>query len=104
METARHSAESIRISRRVFAVPRDGKHAFIAAEDANFWTHGGVDYEGILRAIGRNVSKGRKAQGASMITMLVARNFLLTRAKTYERKICEVILSRRIEETFRRRF
>jgi penicillin-binding protein 1A len=81
-------------------VPKHVQDAFIAAEDANFWTHGGVDYEGILRAIGRNVSKGRKAQGASTITMQVARNFLLTRAKTYERKIREVILSWRIEETF----
>ena len=81
-------------------IPKHVQDAFIAAEDANFWTHGGVDYEGILRAIGRNVSKGRKAQGASTITMQVARNFLLTRAKTYERKIREVILSWRIEETF----
>jgi len=91
--------------KRRYVVPFEGipKHvqdAFIAAEDANFWTHGGVDYEGILRAIGRNVSKGRKAQGASTITMQVSRNFLLTRAKTYERKIREVILSWRVEETF----
>lgn len=76
------------------------KNAFIAAEDANFWTHGGVDYEGILRAIGRNLVKGRKAQGASTITMQVARNFLLTKDKTYERKIKEIILSNRIEEAF----
>ena len=74
--------------------------AFIAAEDANFYTHTGVDYEGILRAIGRNLAKGRKAQGASTITMQVARNFLLTRDKTYERKIKEIILSHRIEDTF----
>ena len=81
-------------------IPKHVQDAFIAAEDANFWTHTGVDYEGILRAIGRNVSKGRKAQGASTITMQTARNFLLTRDKTYERKIREVLLSWRIEETF----
>ncbi len=81
-------------------IPEHVGNAFIAAEDANFWTHTGVDYEGILRAIGRNVSKGRKAQGASTITMQVARNFLLTRDKTFERKIREVLLSWRIEETF----
>lgn len=81
-------------------IPDHVQNAFIAAEDANFWTHGGVDYEGILRAIGRNLSKGRKAQGASTITMQVTRNFLLTREKTYERKIREVLLSWRLEETF----
>ena len=81
-------------------IPKHVQDAFIAAEDANFWEHSGVDYEGILRAIGRNVSKGRKAQGASTITMQTARNFLLTRDKTYERKIREVLLSWRVEETF----
>ncbi len=81
-------------------VPRYVLDAFVAAEDANFWTHKGVDYEGILRAIVRNVSKGKKAQGASTITQQVARNFLLTSEKTYERKIREVILAGRVEETF----
>ena len=81
-------------------MPQHLKDAFLAAEDANFYEHGGVDYEGILRAIGRNALKGRKAQGASTITMQVARNFLLTRDKTYERKIKEILLSQRIERTF----
>ncbi len=81
-------------------IPDPVRNAFIAAEDANFWTHSGVDYEGILRAVGRNALKGRKAQGASTITMQVARNFLLTKDKTYERKIKEITLSRRIEEVF----
>ena len=81
-------------------IPKQVQDAFIAAEDANFWTHGGIDYEGILRAVGRNAVKGRKAQGASTITQQVARNFLLTSDKTYERKIREVLLSRRIEEVF----
>ena len=81
-------------------IPVPVQNAFIASEDANFWNHGGVDYEGILRAVGRNFAKGRKAQGASTITMQVARNFLLTNEKTYARKIKEIILSHRIEEAF----
>lgn len=81
-------------------VPAHVVEAFIAAEDANFWEHGGVDYEGILRAIVRNLLQGKKAQGASTITQQVARNFLLTNDKTYERKIREIILAGRIEEAF----
>ncbi|MDG1482943.1 MAG: transglycosylase domain-containing protein [Myxococcota bacterium] len=81
-------------------IPRHVMDVFIAAEDANFWEHNGVDYEGILRAIGRNLAQGKKAQGASTITQQVARNFLLTNEKTYERKIREIILSGRVEETF----
>jgi penicillin-binding protein 1A len=81
-------------------IPVPVQNAFIASEDANFWNHGGVDYEGILRAVGRNFAKGRKAQGASTITMQVARNFLLSSEKTYERKIREILLSWRIEEAF----
>ena len=81
-------------------MPQHLLDAFLAAEDSNFYEHSGVDYEGILRAIARNAVKGRKAQGASTITMQVARNFLLTRDKTYERKIKEILLSQRIERTF----
>ena len=92
--------ENRRYVRDLDTMPQHLKDAFIAAEDANFWTHTGVDYEGILRAIVRNALQGRKAQGASTVTMQVARNFLLTKDKTYERKIKEIILSNRIEETF----
>jgi membrane carboxypeptidase/penicillin-binding protein len=74
--------------------------AFVAAEDANFWTHEGVDPVGIFRAVVRNLAKGKKAQGASTITQQVARNFLLTREKTFTRKIKEMILARRVEEVF----
>ena len=74
--------------------------SFMAAEDANFLKHGGIDYFGIVRAVLRNALKGKKAQGASTITQQVARNFLLTSEKTYTRKIKEVILAQRIEETF----
>ena len=81
-------------------IPKHVQDAFIAAEDANFWNHTGVDYMGIARAVIRNALKGRKAQGASTITQQVAKNFLLTSEKTYTRKIKEAILAQRIEQTF----
>jgi len=81
-------------------IPEHVTNAFLASEDANFWTHDGIDVGGIFRAIGRNVVKGKKAQGASTITQQVARNFLLTREKTFIRKIREIILAQRVEEAF----
>lgn len=81
-------------------IPEHVKQAFLAAEDANFYAHGGVDYMGMVRAFGRNAVKGRMAQGASTITQQVARNFLLTRDKTIVRKIKEIILSWRIEDAY----
>ncbi|MBX2799076.1 MAG: transglycosylase domain-containing protein [Myxococcales bacterium] len=82
------------------AIPDHVRKAFLAAEDANFYNHGGVDYMGMVRAFGRNAVKGRMAQGASTITQQVARNFLLTRDKTLVRKIKEIILSWRIEAAY----
>ncbi|MEC8192721.1 MAG: transglycosylase domain-containing protein [Myxococcota bacterium] len=82
------------------AMPTHLQNAFLAAEDANFWTHDGIDVGGIFRAVLRNLAKGKKAQGASTITQQVARNFLLTREKTFVRKIREVILAQRVEEAF----
>ncbi len=81
-------------------IPDHVRNAFLAAEDANFYEHGGIDYVGILRAVYRNAVKGRMAQGASTITQQVAKNFLLTRDKKIERKIKEAILSWRIEEAY----
>jgi len=81
-------------------IPQVLKDAFIAAEDAAFWNHEGVDFFGILRAVIRNTLQGKKAQGASTITQQVARNFLLTNEKTYTRKIKEMILAGRIEDAF----
>lgn len=81
-------------------IPAHQKQAFLAAEDAGFYEHGGVDYMGIVRAVARNAAKGKKAQGASTITQQVARNFLLSNEKTFERKIREVLLAWRIEEAF----
>ena len=92
--------EKRRYVREYEQFPEHLVNSFLAAEDANFWKHGGVDFMGIVRAVVRNALKGKKAQGASTITQQVARNFLLTSEKTYTRKIKEAILAQRIEETF----
>lgn len=81
-------------------IPDHVKNAYISAEDAAFYTHGGVDFMGLARAMMRNLAAGRMAQGASTITQQVTRNFLLTRDKKIERKIKEIILSWRIEEAY----
>ena len=78
-------------------VPPQLIKAFIAAEDQRFYSHYGVDLRGLLRAIFKLVLSGKKKQGGSTITMQVARNFLLTREKTYVRKIKEIILALKIE-------
>jgi len=71
--------------------------AVLAAEDNRFFEHPGVDYQGILRAAAHLVKTGRKGQGGSTITMQVARNFFLSREKTYLRKISEIFLALKIE-------
>lgn len=80
------------------AVPPHVKLAFLAAEDASFYEHEGLDYPGMLRAILVNLRSQSSRQGASTITQQVVKNVLLTQEKTYERKIKEVILSRKIEQ------
>lgn len=83
------------------AVPKLVKSAFLSAEDKNFYKHMGIDPEGIVRAIVANVSSGgRREQGASTITQQVAKNFLLTNERTYERKIREALIALRMESTF----
>ena len=71
------------------------KHAILAAEDDRFYQHGGVDFLGVARAAIANL-QGRR-EGASTITMQVARTFFLTREKTIARKLSEVLLSFKIE-------
>jgi penicillin-binding protein 1A len=70
----------------------------LASEDDGFFEHGGVDFRGLFRAALSNFRSGRSGQGASTITMQVARNFFLSRDKTYERKLKEVLLSFRLEQ------
>ena len=80
-------------------VPADMKNAILAAEDDRFYQHGGIDYTGVVRAIGANLLGGGKRQGASTITQQVARNFFLTGEKTYTRKLYEALLSFKIESS-----
>ncbi|MGD8407620.1 MAG: penicillin-binding protein 1A [Thiohalophilus sp.] len=71
--------------------------AVLAAEDDRFFEHPGVDYQGIIRAAVNLVLTGEKGQGGSTITMQVARNFFLSREKTYLRKLNEIFLALKIE-------
>jgi len=82
------------------AIPDLVKHAFIAAEDKNFYSHRGFDPEGILRAALVFAQGNRHVQGASTITQQVAKNFLLTSDRTVERKVREILLSIRIESAY----
>ena len=82
---------------KISEVPDLMKHAILAAEDERFYEHGGVDYIGVLRAALSNFSSGGVKQGASTITMQVARNFFLTKEKTLSRKFNEMMLAFKIE-------
>lgn len=77
--------------------PKHLINAVLAAEDDRFFEHPGVDYQGILRAVIHLIRTGKKGQGGSTITMQVARNFFLSREKTYLRKINEIFLAFKIE-------
>ncbi len=84
---------------RVDEVPALMKLAILAAEDERFYQHTGVDYQGVLRAAYSNLVTGGKTQGASTITMQVARNFFLSREKTLTRKLYEALLAFKIENS-----
>ncbi len=77
-------------------IPKVMKDAVLAAEDSRFYQHGGVDYRGVARAAIENLRDAR-SQGASTITMQVARNFYLSTEKTFTRKIYEILLALKIE-------
>ena len=81
-------------------IPAHVRNATIAAEDSRFYSHGGVDYIGIGRAVWVNLRAGTTREGASTITQQVARNLFLTRERTLRRKIREAILARRIEKRY----
>ncbi|MFH0823735.1 MAG: PBP1A family penicillin-binding protein [Pseudomonadota bacterium] len=82
-------------------MPQHLINAFLAAEDNRFFVHPGVDWLGILRAVGSNLKNRKLGQGGSTITMQVARNFLLgTQKKTFSRKIKEMILAVRLEKVW----
>ena len=85
------------------AVPKLVTNAFVAAEDKNFYEHGGIDFGGIIRAgmvYLQNYGSNRRPQGASTITQQVAKNFLLSNEVSLNRKIKEVLLALRIERAY----
>lgn len=92
-----------RIFLPISSMPSSLIEAFVASEDKNFYSHPGVDIQGIIRAAINNVSRiaaGRRVEGASTITQQVVKNFLLTSERSLERKIKEAILSYMISRVF----
>ena len=83
----------------IHEVPDALKKAIIAAEDERFYEHAGIDYLGVLRAAYANLVAGDRRQGASTITMQVARNFFLSSEKTLTRKLYEALLAFKIEHS-----
>ncbi|KVD74485.1 penicillin-binding protein [Burkholderia sp. ABCPW 14] len=92
------------VERREFVplerIPPLVRHALLAAEDAQFYTHGAVDVGGLARATFANVVTGQPGQGGSTITMQVARNFFLTRDKVLSRKLAEILMSYKLERAY----
>jgi penicillin-binding protein 1A len=95
--------------RRIFvpinAIPQRVVQAFLSAEDKRFYEHGGVDLQGVARAVykmveGKIRGSDRRPEGASTITQQVAKNFLLTSERSMDRKIKEAILAVRIERAY----
>ncbi len=89
--------EKRRIPVTYATTPKRMIQALLAAEDDRFFHHPGVDYQGLLRAAYELIRTGQKRQGGSTITMQVARNFFLSRKKTYLRKLTEIFLALKIE-------
>lgn len=81
-------------------LPQSLVQAVVATEDQKFWSHGGVDYQGMARAALANWAAGRIRQGASTVTQQLARNSFDLKERTYRRKLLEIALAHRIEENF----
>ena len=92
--------EKRRTPLRLDEVPERLIQAFLAGEDDRFFEHPGVDWQGLTRAVVYLVRTGEKGPGGSTITMQVARNFFLSREKTYIRKLNEILLALKIEREF----
>ena len=92
--------EKRRTPLRLDQVPERMVQAFVAGEDDRFYEHPGVDWEGLTRAVWHLLRTGEKGPGGSTITMQVARNFFLSREKTYLRKLNEILLALKIEREF----
>ncbi|MFB9267185.1 penicillin-binding protein 1A [Bradyrhizobium erythrophlei] len=96
-------AKERRLYLPIQAVPKLVVNAFLAAEDKNFYEHGGIDYTGMARAgvaYIQNFGSNRRPQGASTITQQVAKNFLLTNEVSFTRKIKEALVAMRIEKAY----
>ena len=92
--------EKRRTPLRLDQVPERLIQAFLAGEDDRFFEHPGVDWQGLTRATLHLIRTGEKGPGGSTITMQVARNFFLSREKTYIRKLNEILLALKIEREF----
>jgi penicillin-binding protein 1A len=80
-------------------IPKHLIHAFLAAEDADFFRHEGLDYWGILRAALKNLRPGAHLQGASTITQQIVKTMIVGTERSYKRKLREAILARRLEQS-----
>src|SRR6201997_1012737 len=99
---AEHAKER-RLYLPIKAVPKLVTNAFLAAEEKNFYEHGGIDYTGMARAAivyAQNYGSNRRPQGASTITQQVAKNFFFTNEVSFSRKIKEALLAMRLERTY----
>ncbi|MFC4310159.1 penicillin-binding protein 1A [Steroidobacter flavus] len=90
--------EQRRIPLSFEAIPHQMINAVLAAEDDNFFQHGGVDYPGLARAVIRHLLSGNKSEGGSTITMQLARGVFLSPEKSYRRKMVEIFTTLRIEQ------
>ena len=95
------------VEKRIFVpeakIPQKVKQAFIAAEDKHFYSHPGIDFLGIIRAVltnVKNLSEGKRFVGASTITQQVAKNFLLSSERSLTRKLKEAILAYRMSKAY----
>src|SRR5271168_733007 len=96
-------AKERRLYLPIQAVPKLVINAFLAAEDKNFYEHGGLDYSGMMRAgllYAQNFGSNRRPQGASTITQQVAKNFFFTNEVSFSRKIKEALLAMRLERAY----
>jgi penicillin-binding protein 1A len=96
-------AKERRLYLPIQAVPKLVINAFLAAEDKNFYEHGGIDYSGMARAAllyAQNLGSGRRPQGASTITQQVAKNFFFSSEVSFTRKIKEALLAMRLERAY----
>ncbi|UJQ94899.1 penicillin-binding protein 1A [Mariluticola halotolerans] len=98
-------ARERRLFQPIETIPAQVIQAFISAEDKDFYSHGGIAFDGVLRALRDNIQKrldggNGPLAGASTITQQVAKNFLLTSEQTWDRKIKEAVLAMRIEDAF----